>query len=79
MTDLGTCRSCGAGIRWALSINGKPTPMDVSPVDDGNRVIFNGVAMTREQADERGAGPLPLFKSHFATCPNRNQHRKGNR
>ena len=78
MSDVGECRSCGATVRWAVTLkNGKPIPMDTSPVDDGNLVIFRGVAMSRKDADARGIGPLPLFKAHFATCPNANRHRKG--
>lgn len=77
-TNVGTCRSCGAAVRWAVTRkNGKPIPLDPSPVDDGNLVVFRGVAMSRKDADARGIGPLPLFKAHFATCPNANRHRKG--
>ena len=56
---MGTCRSCGAGIRWARTLKGKAIPLDPSPVDDGNLVVVAGVAMSRANADLRGAGPLP--------------------
>lgn len=72
---MATCRSCGAGIRWARTLAGKSIPLDPSPVDDGNLVVVDGVAMSRANANLRGAGPLPLFKSHFATCPNADRHR----
>lgn len=74
-TDPATCRSCGARIRWARTLKGKAIPLDRSPVDDGNLVVVAGVAMSRANATARGAGPLPLFKAHFATCPNADRHR----
>jgi hypothetical protein len=30
------CRSCGAAIRWATTVNGKRMPVDDEPVPDGN-------------------------------------------
>lgn len=78
MTQIGQCRSCPAKVRWAVTLkNAKPIPLDVNPSDDGNLVVFRGVAMSRKDADARGLGPLPLFTAHFATCPNANRHRKG--
>lgn len=65
------CKSCGAPILWRVTEGGKSIPLDVEPSDDGNLVLFG-----------TGAHPLPKlwtgdrYKSHFATCPNADQHRK---
>lgn len=72
MADL--CRSCGAPVRWVKTEHAKAMPLDEEPTSDGNIVIEQGIA--------RVVGPLfadgrPLHKSHFATCPNAAQHRKG--
>jgi Holliday junction resolvasome RuvABC endonuclease subunit len=33
------CRSCGAPIEWALTEKGRPIPIDVQPVPDGNILL----------------------------------------
>lgn len=59
-----TCRSCGAPIIWARTVNGKAMPLDAEPTDAGNVSLVNGVAYVGEQL----ALP-PCYTSHFATCP----------
>lgn len=69
---MATCNSCGAEIRWALTAkNGKRMPVDVKPVDDGNLVVEyrNGGDEARPATDADRRVKRPLFKSHFATCP----------
>ena len=63
---------------WALTEAGKRMPLDPDPVDGGN------IVLTRE-AESNGT-PLAAYVpadpgvmrhvSHFATCPNADQHRK---
>jgi hypothetical protein len=70
---MSACRSCGAEIRWAhTEKSGKLAPFDAEPVADGAWIIEHGEA--------RHAGMLevdaPKFTSHFATCPNADDHRK---
>lgn len=79
------CDSCGAPIEWArFSTSGKPVPLDVGLVDNGNLEVVErrdgGDAIVRllgradlEAARERG---VPLRRTHFATCPNAKQHRR---
>jgi hypothetical protein len=73
---MATCRSCGARIVWARSEKtGKPMPVDVDEVDDGNLVFVamqeDGTPIARYVANGEG-----LRVSHFATCPDAKAHRK---
>jgi hypothetical protein len=80
------CRSCGAPIRWAVTVNGKRMPVDDQPTPDGTLVLSDpspgAYAPTVAQYVEPEQSPLfevpdpPRFTSHFATCPNADQHRK---
>ncbi len=65
------CRSCGALIVWVVTQNGKRMPVDAQPSEKGNLRIDNGVAYV-EPAYEG-----PKYLSHFATCKQAAQHRKG--
>lgn len=69
------CRSCGAPIRWAITENGHRAPLDAQPHAEGNLRIEerNGldVVVVVGPGSEEG-----LFRSHFASCPHANQHRR---
>ena len=70
----GTCRSCGAPIVWGITKNGRLVPMD--PPE--NRYVFKNED-AREDERGRGRGHYEIEKtwlSHFATCPDRDQHRR---
>jgi membrane-bound ClpP family serine protease len=56
------CRSCGAMIRWATTIAGRPMPVNV------------GAAQPREIA---GRLMVESSATHWATCPNAAAHKKG--
>jgi hypothetical protein len=75
---MSTCRSCEAEILWASTCTGKPMPVNAMPCDDGNLVLQgeppNRVALQRLPMDVG-----PFYASHFATCPNAEQHRKAKR
>lgn len=73
-----TCRSCQAPIRWALTSKGRRIPLDPTPSPAGNLAF--------DLTEEEGAsfvrvvpvGSRPtLYTSHFATCPQAAQHRRG--
>jgi len=75
----GQCRACPAEIAWAEMPSGKMNPLDPEPTHDGN-VIADGdglahVGKMREIEDHTG----PRYKSHFATCPARDQFRRSGR
>jgi len=71
------CNSCDAPIIWALTENGKRMPVDAEPVRDGNIVLeHHGQRVTAIVRDAMLPGLEPLYKSHFATCPNASTHRR---
>lgn len=75
------CRSCGAGIRWALTAaSGALIPLDELPVVDGNLAVTrkgNGDLIARVLKQGEAAGPHERRgTSHFVTCPNANAHRR---
>lgn len=68
---MSTCRSCGAEILWAVTANGKRMPLDAQPVP--------GLFAIRDlpgHDPEATSPPISVYRSHFATCPNADQHRK---
>lgn len=59
------CKSYGAPIEWIKTPAGKNHPIDA---ESERRWIYRkGMWLFR-----------PTYTSHFATCPNADQHRKGN-
>jgi hypothetical protein len=73
------CRSCRAEIFWAYTTTGKKMPLDCQTYVDGNLYLDDeGIAVTLA----KGAAPppgKPLYKSHFATCPDAKRYRKAPR
>jgi hypothetical protein len=78
----GACRSCGAEIVWARTVNGKTIPIDVDPVEDGNIELQDGAgAMPVAVYVKKDDGQLGLlasdrYVSHFATCPQAKEWRR---
>ena len=71
---MSRCRSCLGEITWARTESGKRIPLDAEPVDDGNvELTMQGVAVVHGQPPMFDPGPM--YVSHFATCPNANEHR----
>lgn len=70
------CRSCGAQIIWAVTASGSKMPVDAEPVENGNLIL---------RKTESESGPILVaiispdgdYVSHFATCLNAAEHRKG--
>ncbi len=80
------CKSCGADIIWARTMNEKSMPVDAAPNDDGNMYLMESpdprdapIVVSATSATLRAFDP-PLkakrHKSHFATCPHAGSHRK---
>jgi hypothetical protein len=76
------CRSCQAPILWARTERTKAMPVDAEPyTGDDPRGLFvlrrpNGMAPLAI-AVPFGAFPgEPLYRSHFATCPHADEHRR---
>jgi hypothetical protein len=76
---MSLCRSCDAPIKWAKTRAGKTIPVDAEPSADGNLVLvpdfLGGLFALAADSDP----DKPRHKSHFATCPNADAHRKAKR
>lgn len=72
------CKSCFAPIIWAKSeTTGRRMPIDYDPNDGGN-VFYSavtGLVTVGRQEQPTPQGTTRHF-SHFATCPNADQHRR---
>lgn len=92
MTAARTCRTCRSAIVWAINdTTGRLMPLDALPVDDGN-VILTGRERAHTSGEVFpechvfGSHPTfgdhefnpdaPRRKSHFATCPEADAHRR---
>ena len=77
------CRSCQAPIIWAVSTaTRKPMPVDEAVTPDGNveicvRLGNQVIATVHPVGGLFPATDQPLRKSHFATCPQADEWRKG--
>lgn len=80
---MSACRSCGAEIIWCRTERGKKMPLDAQPSD--NDTLHSGLFVLRERDDPGGPlamaawgleGTEPHYVTHFATCPNADQHRR---
>jgi hypothetical protein len=64
---------------WVVTDKGRRMPLDPEPVRDGN-VVFTGEYdddVPRVRYLHRDEAPdVPTYKSHFATCPNADAHRR---
>lgn len=86
---LAACRSCGRTVRWVITLDGQPMPLDPVPDTDGTivpvyvddatpgapRVVRAQVLTCRQALLARAAG-RPVWRSHFATCPHADAHRR---
>ena len=78
---MSKCRSCGAEIKFIKLKSGKWNPVDTQKhtliEGDGNEIIVTEsgeVVHGRFASIDEGANRSGYI-SHFATCPNANQHR----
>ncbi len=76
--EMATCRSCGATIQWVETVTGKKMPLDAEPHEDGNIALLPAGAMvlTKDLAEQGKKIGSKRYRSHFATCPSADQHRK---
>ena len=68
------CKSCDAPIRWVKMAKGRLMPIDDLAYEDGNIVVQGGRGFVLSKEDAEMYQGV-LFKSHFATCPNAQEHR----
>lgn len=81
------CRSCGAPLRWAKTLNDKAIPLDAEPSSAGNIVLTErtdpAAPLARVLAgadlfDARAVG-TELWLSHYVTCPDSDKWRRRGR
>lgn len=74
------CRSCGADIYWIKMKSGKSMPCDVKPILYSQNPEGDLTLVTPDGRVIRGFEDLTQkeigYTSHFATCPNADQHRR---
>lgn len=71
---MSACTSCGAAVVWARwSVSGKWTPVDAIPVSSGNLALEAGRVHLYTPDDARLQ--RERYTSHFATCPDADEHR----
>ncbi len=68
------CRTCGAEIIWTITTTGKKMPVDAEPDSAGTFVLTEDGSDVRAKVDNAYRGPK--HQSHFATCPDRADHRR---
>jgi hypothetical protein len=73
-TNLYNCKSCGAPIVWVRMRSDKMMPVDANPDPRGNIEIFDGFGSVIEKTDLFPG--RDRYISHWATCPNAQEHRK---
>ena len=71
------CRSCKAPMFWAATSSGKKMPLDAKPLEsmsgkDSHGVVAFGIRAGVASKAYHGA----KYTSHFATCPDADEHRK---
>lgn len=88
ITKCAACRSCGAGIVWAVTAKGEKMPVDPERVlpGVGNLVLYfevDGLGNLVDPPTQRVATATPeqkasgpVWLSHFVTCPKASDWRK---
>lgn len=71
---MSACRTCGAPITWAVVFSsGKRIPLDTDHyVDRGTRFTLDPAGNAHVVTDPNVTG----MPSHFASCPDADQHRR---
>jgi len=82
--DPSECRSCQAPIVWTITANGKRMPCDIARHANGDFFLFRRAdrieSIHRESSHRSAQGARNRRQlghdSHFATCPNADDHRQ---
>lgn len=72
------CRSCQAPIIWVKTVTGRSMPVDPTPTAAGNVWLEPSPhQITANVIAPANMGNYPVLRtSHFATCPEADQHRR---
>ena len=69
------CKTCDAPLIWArFAESNKPVPLAAEP-DPNGRTVFVGAGIVRVRGKNEPAPAGRSYTSHFATCPDADQHR----
>jgi hypothetical protein len=79
---MAVCKSCGAPLVWIKTVAGKTMPCDAEMVTY-TEAESGGISIVTPDGSvvkgNIGEGNKKGYISHFATCPNAAQHRRGGR
>lgn len=76
------CRTCKAPIRWAKTVAGEFMPLDLEPDDTGEWTLAmaprpgGSPRAIHVPETRRAAYAGSLYRVHWATCPDADQHRR---
>jgi hypothetical protein len=72
------CNSCKQEILWAKTENGRSMPIDPKPIGRGTLelTVVNADYRVRVVPKEERKFRGDLYRSHFASCPFAEKHRK---
>ena len=73
---MASCRSCGAEILWAETVNGKRIPLDAEPAERPQGVFKLIERPGNPTPLATSAATEPVYLSHFVTCPNADEWRR---
>lgn len=80
---MSRCRSCNKEIVWIKMASGKSMPCDAAPISYSENQHPSAECLTLVTPEGKivkavfdPSGDKIGYTSHFATCPNANQHRK---
>jgi len=72
------CTSCGATIRWVeMTLTGKHMPIDPQPHAQGNIFVYQMGGRAHALIAPKFREGSVRYRSHFASCPNAKEHRRG--
>lgn len=77
------CRTCNIAIVWARTTTGKYIPVEPDPTPHGNLTLYPmadhpgrlAIVSTGSRRSALAAAGIPLYVSHFVSCPNSNEWR----
>ncbi|MGH9001955.1 MAG: hypothetical protein ACRDYV_02390 [Acidimicrobiia bacterium] len=70
------CRSCGAPVLWVrMAGTGRWMPLDQDPDPRGTVYLAGGKGRTLAPGATPATGG-PTYRSHFASCPDADHHRR---
>ncbi|APE09727.1 hypothetical protein BO226_11340 [Rhodococcus sp. 2G] len=84
-TDITKCRTCRAEIVWASTTKGNAIPLEPEPSPNGNLNVYPvpadprgriAIVVTNSRRAALAAAGIPLYVSHFLSCPDAAEWRK---